>query len=147
MARLLFLVNDLSTMNPSQSTFGLICHASQVHEVWLAESAALTATMDGVVAIARPWQVGVSIDSVATLEPQHIPLLTCDGVRLGHQARQTSADGVTVPVGAAGGAGAARAGVTRVRPGALDLGAGVRNQALGALAEWPALLAMAKIIK
>lgn len=80
MARLLFLVNDLSTMNPSQSTFGLICHASQVHEVWLAESAALTATMDGVVAIARPWQVGVSIDSVATLEPQHIPLLTCDGV-------------------------------------------------------------------
>ena len=43
-------------------------------------------------------------------------MLTCDGVRLGHQPRQTSADGVTVPVGAAGGAWAAGAGVTRVRP-------------------------------
>ena len=76
------------------------------------------------------------------LGPNKRVLLTCDGVRLGHQPRQTSADGVTVPVGAAGGAGPAGAGVTRVRPGALDLGTGVRNKAFGALAEWPTLLEM-----
>ena len=68
--------------------------------------------------------------------------LTCDGVRLGHQPRQTSADGVAVPVGGAGGAGAAGTGVAGVGLGALELGGGVRHEALGALAEWPAFLAM-----
>ena len=42
--------------------------------------------------------------------------LTCDGVRLGHQAGQTPADGVAVPVGGAGGAGAAGARYTGVWP-------------------------------
>ena len=42
--------------------------------------------------------------------------LTCDGVRLGHQAGQTSADGVALGVGGAGGAGAAGAGAAGVRP-------------------------------
>ena len=81
---------------------------------------------------------------VTGLKAEH--QLTCDGVRLGHQAGQTPADGVPVPVGATRGAGAAGAGVTRIRSGALDLRTGVRNKALGTLAEWPTLLEMQTMI-
>ena len=56
-----------------------------------------------------------------------VEMLTCDGVRLGHKSWQTSTDGVTIPVGCAGGAGATGAGVTRVTNGALDLGTRVRH--------------------
>ena len=37
--------------------------------------------------------------AIKTQNQLRLKMLTCDGVRLGHQARQTPADGVTVPVG------------------------------------------------
>ena len=40
--------------------------------------------------------------------------LTCDGVRLWDEARQTPTDGVTINVGSTGGAGTTRTGVAWV---------------------------------
>ena len=67
-------------------------------------------------------------------------LSTCYSVWFGNESRQTPADGVTISVRSAGGAGATGARITWISGRTLDLWSRIRNQRLWTLTEWSSLL-------
>ncbi|MGC6492159.1 MAG: hypothetical protein ACON5B_04900 [Myxococcota bacterium] len=78
---LLFVVNDVASMKPEQSTVDVIRAAAQSHEVWVASLHHLSAAPDGVYASARPWSAHqTDPKDLHTVTPQRRPLASWEGV-------------------------------------------------------------------
>lgn len=79
MRSVLFVVNDLETLKPVQSTAALIAALSEAgHTAWVCGTAELSLTPDGVVALARRWAGSVPATQEAAREV--VPSSALDGV-------------------------------------------------------------------